>query len=401
MDRISVSVFIKSLGLGGAERLIIDSLPYLDREHFDYHFAYMTPWKNTLAPAVRDAGFDVTCLGIDRQQIYYAGDSSHSGYVQARSLQSIALAPTAYVKLSRQLRQDGIDVLQADLPFSGVLARLAAKRTSVPIVYTEHNLQERYHPATRWLNKATYGMNDVVFAVSNEVAESIRSNGMSTNTRVVVLPNGVPIESIQRDAADISDLRRELDFSADGPVVGAVAVMRTQKRLADWLAVANNVAAAHPDVRFLLVGDGPEMPHVRQWIAANGLQERVRLTGFREDGRRLLALCDIYLITSGFEGLPLSMLEAMALGKPVVATAVGGIPEVIRSGENGMLASIGDIQQLAAQVNALLINEKAAHQLGNEARNTVEAHFHTRDRVGVMEEVYRQLAGRGDGNHAV
>ncbi|MFN2201899.1 MAG: glycosyltransferase [Caldilineaceae bacterium] len=390
-----VTVVIKSLGLGGAERLLVDALPYVDRERFCYDYAYVTPWKRTLVPTISDAGFSVTCLGVSDRP---AASERNETYVKSRSLQALLLLPTALPRLRRLIRKSRCDLLQADLPVSGVLARIAGRQMGVPVVYTEHNLQERYHPLTRWANKATYGWNNIAFAVSGEVANSIRRNGLTNSSTgcvdVRTLPNGVPVETIRSGATQLDTLRSELSLSNKGPLVGTVAVFRPEKRLLDWLEVARKVARAHEDVLFLLVGDGPELPAVRRRAQELGLTDRVILTGFRADGRRLIALLDVFLMTSIYEGLPMAMLEAMALGKPVVATSVGGIPEVISSGTEGFVADAGDIEQLAAYVNALLSNPHAAKDMGEAAYLKVKRSYHTRGRVSVMESAYLELLER-------
>ena len=297
----------------------------------------------------------------------------------------------AYRRLEQWMRSTDCHLLQADLPAAGIIARLASRRNNVPVVYTEHNLQERYHPLTRRANAATYGLNALVFAVSEEVAESIRRNGLDQHTDVHTLLNGVPIESLQATPCDLDQLRIELDLPEGRPVVGAVSVFRPQKRLPDWLAVAARVAAAHEDALFLLVGDGPDMPMIRRLVHEYGLGDRVRLPGFRNDGRKLSHLFDIFLMTSEYEGLPLAMLEAMALAKPVVATAVGGIPEVVTSGREGLLAPVGGIKAMAAMINALLTNQDAAAEMGSRGSDLVAKRYHTRDRVREMERSYLQL----------
>lgn len=402
MGATDVTVVIKSLGLGGAERLLVDSLPYLDRAQFRYRFAYITPWKDTLVPAIAAEGFAVTCLGARSgvaQEARGRAGRAPNGFAPARSLQALTLLPAALARLEETMRRTDCRLLQADLPAAGIVARIAGRRTGVPVAYTEHNLQERYHPATRWANRATYAWNDVVFAVSGEVASSIRRNGLAGRGDVDVrtLPNGVPVERMRAEAVDLPGLQRELGLAPGQPVVGTVAVFRAQKRLLDWLEVARRVAAAHPDVAFLLVGDGPAMPAVQRRVRELGLEARVRLPGFREDGRRLMALIGVYLMTSEFEGLPVAMLEAMAFGKPVVATAVGGIPEVISAGEEGLLAPMGDVELLAAQVNALLSNPSAAEGMGERGRAKVSRRYHTRRRVEAMESAYGELLARERG----
>jgi glycosyltransferase involved in cell wall biosynthesis len=393
-----ILVLIKGLGLGGAERLVVDSLHYRDQTRYAYHVAYLTPWKDALAPAIQAAGVPVYCLGGGRD----GGKAGTSTVTPPSSLQAAWQLPRALRRLAALQRRERFDLIHADLPVAGVLARIVGKRYGVPVVYTEHNLQEHYHPVTRWANRATYGWNDVVVAVSEEVAASIGRNGMAERTRLVTLRNGVPVEAVRAEATGLAELRQELNLPPGRPIVGSVAVFRRQKRLDDWLATAKRVAEKRPDALFLLVGDGPEMPAVVAQVAALGLQERVRLPGLRPDGRRCMGLMDVYLMTSEYEGLPMALLEAMALGKPVVATAVGGIPEVVDPDKSGWLAQAGATGELARAVLALLDDEPARHAMGNAAAQAVEARFHLRQRVAAIEGLYAELLGMrkaGDDAH--
>ncbi len=369
-----ILVLIKSLGLGGAERLLVDALPYLDRQQFEYTFAYLLPWKDFLVP--RFDGFPIHCLGGGNRQ---------------RQAVTLALAAR---NLARFQRRHRFHLVHAHLPLSGVLARLVGRRYGLPVVYTEHNLQERYHPLTRWLNRLTYGWNSRVLAVSAEVAVSMARFHIERKAPVETLLNGVPVEQVRAEAAELGSLRQQMAIPPGHRVVGTVAIFRRQKRLADWLAAAAQIAAQRPDVTFLLVGHGPEEALVKQHIERLGLQERVRLPGFRPDGRRLLGLMDVYLMSSEFEGLPVALLEAMALGKPVVATAVGGIPELVRPGVDGLLAPVGAVDRLAAHALALLAEPERRQRMSHQAARRIEENFHLKDRVRFTENLYRALLSR-------
>jgi glycosyltransferase involved in cell wall biosynthesis len=384
-QRRKILLLIKGLGLGGAERLLVDALSFVDRTRFDYHVAYLLPWKNFLVTDLERFGIPVHCLGD------MAGSPDKLFRGPTGSPAAVRLLPRALRQLLRLHRREKFDLVQADLPLAGILARLVGRWMRVPIVYTEHNLQERYHSLTRWVNAATYGWNRRVLAVSTEVAASIERSGLSQRTRVVTLPNGVPIESIRSESADGPSLRGELDIPQDHLVVGTVAVFRTQKRLEDWLQVAARVAERRTDVTFLLVGSGPLEPTIRARIDALGLARRVRAPGFRPDGRRLMAVMDVYLMTSEFEGLPMALLEAMALGKPAVSTAVGGVPEVLEHGVSGLLTPIGAIDQLSAGVLQLLENPTLRQQMGQRAMRKVESEYHVRRRIAAIENLYREV----------
>lgn len=383
--RPKVLVLIKGLGLGGAERLLVDSLPFLNREQFDYHVGYLLPWKHFLVWELEGAGIPVHCLG---------GASVVDGEVhrgRTGSWAAVTLLPGALRRLLALQQRERFDLIQADLPVAGILARLMGRWTAVPIVYTEHNLQERYHSLTRWANAATYGWNRRVLAVSAEVAASIERFGLLRSTRVVTVPNGVPVESVRSEAALEGDVRAELKIPNKHLVVGTVAVFRPQKRLNDWLQVAARVAVRRPDVTFLLVGGGPLESAIRARIDALGLAHCVRTPGFRPDGRRLMSVMDVYLMTSEYEGLPIALLEAMALGKPVVATAVGGIPDVLESGTTGLLVPVGAIGALSDCVVRLLDDPALRARMGKQGAAKVEQEHHVKRRVQAIENLYHEV----------
>jgi L-malate glycosyltransferase len=394
VTKSNILLLIKSLGLGGAERLLVDSLPYLDRARFAYHVAYLVPWKAMLVPQIVAAGIPISCLGelsgARRAQRLQMGN--HAPQVTApRSLQAAFSLPLSYWRLHKLQRQLHFDLIHADMPLAGILARLAGRQHDIPVIYTEHNLIERYHPLTRKVHEATFGWQECVLTVSEEVQSSIRRAGGDRKTTVRTLLNGVPVDQVRSEAVGLAELRTELAIPADHRIVGSVAVFRTQKRMADWLAVAAQVARQEVDVTFLLVGDGPEMPMVQETVRALGLSERIRLPGFRADGRRCIGLMDLYLMTSQFEGLPIALLEAMTLGKPVVSTAVGGIPEVITDGQEGLLAPVGAITQLAQLVITLLGDATQRQLMGERGASKVEATYHIKQRVHAIEEVYEEV----------
>ena len=268
---------------------------------------------------------------------------------------------------------------------------MAARGTGVPVVYTEHNLQERYHPLMRLANRLTFGMNASAIAVSEDVARSLRSHGLDRKAPVEVMPNRVPVSAIREEGSRGPEVRRELGIPLEAVVVGTVAVFRVQKRLQDWLAVAGRVCAQSDQVRFLLAGDGPEMGTVRAEVARLGLEGRVLLPGFRPDGRAVIGALDVFLMTSEFEGLPIALLEAMALGKPVVATSVGGVPEVVMDGKEGFLLPVGGVESIASRVLQFVGDAALRARMGEAAAETVRTRFDLESNIRRIEEIYASL----------
>jgi glycosyltransferase involved in cell wall biosynthesis len=372
---LRVGHLIKGLGRGGAERL----LPQLARAHgpeIELAVGYFLPWKDALVGELEAAGCQVTCF-----------DARSPAGMVAR-----------FPAVAAWLRDDGVDLVHAHLPLAGVVARLAGRRAGVPVVYTEHNLLERYHPLTRRANLATWRLQRAVVAVSEGVAGSIARHA-PPGVPVRVVRNGIEIPADDDDAGRAA--RAALGIAPDAPVVGTVAVFRRQKRLDLWLEIARRIAERQPAARFLLVGEGPLRAATEVLAARLGLGGRALFAGQREDVRPYLAALDVYLMSSEFEGLPLALLEAMAAGRAVVATAVGGVPEAIADGESGVVRAVGDVAGLAAAAAGLLADPARRAALGAAARRRVAERFGIRRMAGELEAIYREATtGEGVGAEA-
>ncbi len=348
--------------------LLSESLPYADRERFEYRYAYFLPWKDAMVPALEANGADVTC-------------------VPARNNFQILLAAR---RLAALLDSWETDLVHCHLPIAGVVGRIAGAMAKVPVVYTEHNKQERYHWITRWLSHRTWKMQSRVVAVSEDVADSIRAH-VHADVPVSVVLNGVSLERFSRGAVPPGVVRQSWGIPTGAPVIGTVAVFRVQKRLNDWLQAARQIRNRFPAVHFLVVGAGPLEAEIRALSLQLGLEDTLHFPGLQEDVRPFLAAMDIYMMSSIFEGLPVALLEAMSMECVPVCTAVGGIPEVIRSGENGYLVDPGNPLALADAVSGLLRNPDAMVALSRAARSTVEREFGMARMTSELERLYLQL----------
>ncbi|HKY37045.1 MAG TPA: glycosyltransferase [Polyangiaceae bacterium] len=359
---------IKSLGRGGAEMLLADGPRLSDPARIVYGFGYFLPHKDALVPELKRQFGHVVCF-----------PATNAGAMFAQT-----------ARVAAHLRHWRADLVHCHLPLAGAVGRLAGLAARVPVVYTEHNAIERYHTATRLAARATWRLQRRVIAVSSDVAASIsRAFGGAVPVQVVL--NGVSLDRFVRGDfdGDRDRVRRELGIAPEHVVIGSVAVFRKQKRLDLWLEVARRVLDETPHARFLLVGDGPERQLVERRVSELGLSGRVLLPGLQTDVRPYLAAMDVYLMTSDFEGVPLALLEAMAMQLTPVVTDAGGMPEMIQSGTNGIVLPRGDVASLAREVQALLAGgADRRHGYGEAARQRVRDRFSTRRMMSEIEQIY-------------
>lgn len=364
--RRKILILIKGLGRGGAEQLLVSAAPYFDGD-FDYEVAYLLPWKNALVKELEELGLPVTCL---------QGASHGLGWVR---------------RLRRLIRDRGIDLVHSHSPVAAIGVRLVGT-SRLRRVYTEHNVWERYHPVTHWGNLLTFPRSHHVFAVSERVRYSIRYPAplrFLPMPQVETLYHGLDPQAVARWAG-ADGVRQELGIPEGTPMVGTVANFKQHKGYEDLLRAARLVRDEVPDVRFVFVGRGPLEGELRRQARGLGLEDTVVFAGFREDAPRVAGACDVFTLASVYEGLSIALIEAMAMGTPGVVTNVGGLPEVLRDGEQGFLVGPRDPRGLADRITTLLRDRALRERFGLQARRRAAA-FDIRDAVARMEEVYGEL----------
>ena len=357
---------IKGLGRGGAEQLVVSAIRYGDRSRFSCEVAYLLPAKDAFVPELDVMGVPVHCL-------QGAGNVTWVG------------------RLRDLVREHGVDLLHVHSPYPAALAR-ATLAPSLPIVYTEHNVWDRYRKATYWGNLLTFGRNDHVFAVSEHVRRSVvRPPWLPypRMPRVETLYHGADPEALS-SAATTDGVRSEFGIPDGVPLVGTVANFKSHKGYPYLLEAAQTVCRVLPDARFLLVGTGPRLDREQRDAKELGLDETVVFTGFREDALRLMAALDLFVLPSLQEGLSIALIEAMGLGRPAVVTNVGGLPEVVEDGAQGLVVPPANSRALAEAILTILADQELRRNMGERARLRA-ANFDIRRAVRRMEEVYEDL----------
>lgn len=378
---------IKSLGRGGAEMLLPETLKVHDREQFDFHFAYFLPWKDQMVSAIEAQGAKVVCFKANNNLQMFQRVSEITNYVQEQK----------------------IDIIHSHLPWAGVVARLVGKKTGVPVVYTEHNKWERYNKITYWLNKLTFSWQSAAVAVSNDVQQSIRSNAGATQfepltlskqpsqnntakTYLLNILNGVNTSHFSRNLAAGEEIRQEIGIPLDAPVIGTVSVFRFQKRLDVWMEIAAEILKRVPEAHFIIVGDGPLKGELLAKRKSLGLEDRIHMPGLKTEVKPYFSAMDVYMMSSIFEGLPIALLEAMSCGCAVISTQAGGVGEVVVQGESGLLCEVDQYNQLAEMGVNVLQDEVLRKKIAAGARERVEREFSITKMAKELEALYLFLS---------
>jgi glycosyltransferase involved in cell wall biosynthesis len=360
---------IKGLDRGGAEGLLSLMARFADRGRFHYEVAYLLARRRRLVEELRGLGLPVHCL--------YAGREWNLGWA---------------VRLRALLRQRRYDVVHVHSPYVAGISRLVVR--SLPpgsrpaIVSTEHSPWSGYVLPTRLLNALTYRLDDAHVAVSDAVRAGIPP---SMNGRVRVVHHGIDLEQIRGVRAAREELRQELGIGGREVVIGTVSNFRPEKRYVDLLQAARLLADRGVEARFASVGHGPEELAIQSMRDRMELADRFLLLGYREDAIRIMAAFDVFVLASTFEGLSLALLEALALGLPVVATAVGGIPESIDDGVQGFLVPPRRPDVLADALERLIVDPALRGSMGRAAELRGRQ-FDIAIAVRQVEALYGELA---------
>jgi glycosyltransferase involved in cell wall biosynthesis len=369
--RIRVLWLIKGLGAGGAERLLASAAEARDRGAFDCEVAYLIAEKDALADGFERAGVPVTCLR--------AGNEWNLRWA---------------VRLRRLIEEGRFDILHVHSPYVAGIARLVARSFSPGrqpmLVYTEHLTWGGYVLPTRLLNAFTFPLDDAHFAVSEAVRVSV-PRILRRRLRTVV--HGVSLADVRERSRGREDARRELGVKPDEILVGTVGNLRPQKRYPDLLAAARLVVDSQPSVRFVAAGAGdPDSPAFLRHREL-GLGDRFRFLGYVGDTIRFLSACDIFVLASGFEGLPVAMMEALAVGLPVIATAVPGIQDEVTDGVEASLVPLGRPDELAEAILSLVQDPERRARMAIAARAHAER-FDMTVTARTIESIYRELVAR-------
>lgn len=375
---LRVAYLIDSLGHGGAETLLVRYLEAVPALGVHPHVVVIQERDgNPMAGPIRALGVPLTTLAIDRLR-----------------------RPGALDAVTRAIADTGADLVHTQLEFANILGTLAARRLGIPAVATLHTL-DRPRPWSRdavryrLMARVLRHRSSSVLAVSASAARHFARASGAEPRSVTTLHNGIDLRPYAAEATDAGDIRAEIGIPATARIVLTVAVLRPAKGIADMIDALPALVAAHPDVHYVVAGDGEARAALTSQAAARGVGDRVHLLGHRDDIPALLAAANAFVLPSHTEALPTVIIEALAAGVPVVATDVGGVPEMVDHGISALLVPARSPDRLADAVSRILSSPLQARAMATAGRRTAAERFDVGRQAGRLVAEYRRLAAGG------
>lgn len=372
---------LTQLELGGAQKHVLSLIEGLDPRQFE----------TFLITSAEEGPLSVDARGL-------LGDRLIEIPSLKRSIQPI-LDLQAILQIQAILKEYRPDIVHTHSSKAGIVGRWAAWRAGIrSVIHTIHGFG--FTPESSFLERRILigaerkaaSLCRRMVAVSKAVIEEGSRLNIGVRSQYQWIPYGIDREKFRDVPQDrVFELRRELKIPNHSPLVTMIACFKPQKAPLDFVRAAVAAAKQFPMTRFLMVGDGILRSQIEQERTRLGMDEKLILTGWRRDIPQILAASDVVVLTSRWEGLPIALLEAMAGGKSVVATDVGGVSEIVKNGENGFLVSPGRIEESAQAIVQLLKDPVRAKLMGNCGREGLADDYHITTMMKRIEGLYQEL----------
>jgi glycosyltransferase involved in cell wall biosynthesis len=372
--------FIESGGMYGAERVILN-LAVATRDIGRYEpiigcICQRSDEHPALTVAARSVGIAAKCLVMRNRWLFI--DLPHA---------------------AREIRAMGIDVIHSHGYKPSVYASLVGKILNIPVMATCHlwYVDETAPLKTRAmiaLERRLYRGFPAVVAVSDNIRAVLLSSGVDSS-RTTVIPNGIPLSGYGTESpTSIASIGRDRSRVPGAAFcVVNIARLTAQKAQADLITAASTLTTTVPGLKVLIVGEGELRTALENQVVELGLKDTVQLLGFRDDVRDLLKGADVFALPSRDEGMPMSLLEAVASNVPAIVTAVGDIPKLIRHGETGIVVELGRPDDLAAAIRHLYDDPEAAKGMASRARSSLMASYSSEQMYARYSTIYERLLG--------
>lgn len=354
MRKINVLHIYQNSKIGGVQQQFLSLLKAYDRDVFNPIFCCLGPEEEISKEIER---IDIETVALNRVRYH-------------------RFSPGIVRDLYRLMKQKNIHIVRTHRYRANLYGRLAALLSGVPvkIISLHDNYRKDLRLERRIVNKILLKVTDKIVAVSESIRKDIIKYDGIDSSKILVIPNGIDTERF-KPKGNFADIRKEFSIKESDIVVGFVGRVVPAKGLEYLIDALPFLKKEFKNIKLLITGEGSTMERLKKKAKENNVHDSIIFTGKRRDIPDILSCTDIFVMPSVAEGLPNALLEAMAMGKPIVATEVGGIPEVIKNGHSGLLVPPRNPEALATAIKDLISNDQLAAKMGQVARHIVLDNF--------------------------
>jgi len=351
---------ITDLDVGGAESMLFELAQRIDKNKFIPEIGCLKG-KGIVGEKLEALGIKVRCFCVEKPWHIYK-----------------------LLKIASFLKKGRFDILHSYLFHANIIGRICGRIAGIPIIISSIRVCEKKKLYHLWMDKITNWMVSLEICVSKEVKNFTIEKAGIPEYKLEIVENGI-------SDSFLDAVTSHRNKKAHSLVVGTIARLSRQKGIEYLLYAAKRVIEQFSDIAFIIAGKGPLASQLKELSIELGISDKVKFLGFKNNIPELLSVIDIFVLPSLWEGMPNVVLEAMAAGKPVIATDTGGSKDIIRSNVNGVLVEPENSEALAEAILKLLGDPAQRQRLGQSARETVKKRFSIDKTISKTEQVYTQF----------
>lgn len=371
-DKINILYVITSLDVGGAQKMILETVKGLDKNRYNLNVCSLKK-KNSYVEEFRLAGVaPISLLLPDKVNLFY-----------------LCKLPVAFIKLMKIMKENKVTIVHSYLFQANLLSRIAARFVKVPVIISSIRIMEMQKASHLWFDKLTNCLIDKIITNAEAVRQFIISKTGVSPDKIVTIHNGINTKHNLNQEKMFSGEKLNLPLGAD--IIGSIGRLHEQKGFNYLLQALVLVKKEQPNFKCILVGDGKLKNYLNALSKEYNLTENMIFTGFRKDMDEIISVFDVFVLSSLWEGLPNVIMEAMNQSKPVIATAVGGTAELVQDKITGLLVPARDPAAMAQSILWILKNKEEARIMGQNGRSRIEKLFSLEKMIQKTETIYEQL----------
>ena len=386
LDRkIKVAHIIARMITGGADENTLFTVQGLNKDRYEVDLIMGEEFDESIFDKVKNNNFDIIQIKGLKWKLNFLHD------------------PIVLIKLIKLMRKNHYDIVHTHTTKAGILGRIAGRIAGVPVIV--HGLHgSTFEAFDSWLlnwllflfERLTGRFTDAYISVSGVLSEKYVERRIGKKENYHTVYSGMQLETFYgvRGKIDCGKKQRELGISVEDFIIGNVARLETRKGHKFLIDAFKNVVEKQKNshVKLLIIGEGNKREYLESYVHELNLENKVIFTGYREDVEELMAMMDIFVLTSLREGLPRVLVQAAAVGIPSVAFNVDGVPEIIRDDYNGFLVRVGDVEQLAKRIIQYIDHKELLVLHGKNGRELIKGKWSIEDMVEKIDEIYQKLA---------